>query len=98
MEKQSIINLEYGNQFWAPWFKKGQDLLERVQQWPTKMIKSLEHLSYEKSWVTWVCSALRKEDSKVILLMIVNILSVESRGHGQPLFSGLWRQNKGKWP
>ena len=43
MEKQSIINLEYGNQFWAPWFKKGQDLLERVQQWPTKMIKSLEH-------------------------------------------------------
>ena len=29
-----------------------------------------------KDWVTWVCSALRKEDSEVTLLMVINILSV----------------------
>ena len=42
----------------------------------TKMIKVLEHLPYEKEWVTWVCSALRKEDSALVLFMFINILRV----------------------
>ena len=41
-------HLDYSVQFWMPQFKKVRDLLEGVQQKATKMIKGLEHLSYEE--------------------------------------------------
>ncbi|KAK4822096.1 hypothetical protein QYF61_009796 [Mycteria americana] len=41
-------HLECRAQFWAPQYTKDMDILDRVQQTATKMIKGLEHLSCEE--------------------------------------------------
>ncbi|KAK4826539.1 hypothetical protein QYF61_010059 [Mycteria americana] len=40
-------HLQYCIQLWGPQHKKDMDLLERVQRRAMKMIRELEHLSYE---------------------------------------------------
>ncbi|KAK4814936.1 hypothetical protein QYF61_006291 [Mycteria americana] len=41
-------HLEYCILFWGPQHRKGMDLLEQVQRRAMKMIRGLEHLSYEE--------------------------------------------------
>jgi len=41
-------HLEYRVHLWTPQHKNDMELLEQVQRRATKMIKGLEHLSYEE--------------------------------------------------
>ena len=41
-------HLEYYVQFWAPHYEKTMELLKQLHWRDTKMIKRLEHLSYEE--------------------------------------------------
>ena len=41
-------HLEYCIQAWGPQYRKDVELLERVHRETTKMVRGLEHLSYEE--------------------------------------------------
>lgn len=47
------MHLKYFVQFWVSQYKKNMDILKRVCQRANKMMKGLEHLSYDEFYISW---------------------------------------------
>ncbi|GAB0192241.1 hypothetical protein GRJ2_001689400 [Grus japonensis] len=81
-------HLEYYVQLWGPQYRKDMELLEWVQRRATKMIRGMEHLSFEDSLRELGFFSLEKSRLQGDLIAAFQYLKGAYRKDGDKLFTG----------